>query len=219
MGSEDKIQIVWFKRDLRIEDHRALVSAARSGPVLPLFIVEPELWQAPDMSARQWAFVCECLNSLRESLAELGQPLIVRIGDALEILERAHQRYGQIKLWSHEETGNGWTYARDKNVARWASANGTEWEEIRQTGVVRRLTSRDGWAKRWDTFIENGEKNLVTPQRRKNAPTVQASISVTSCPRAFAASAASTPMGPAPITKVRISPRGRAGCRPEPSGR
>ena len=157
MGSEDKIQIVWFKRDLRIEDHRALVSAARSGPVLPLFIVEPELWQAPDMSARQWAFVRECLNSLRENLGELGQPLIVRIGDALEILERARQRYGQIKLWSHEETGNGWTYARDKNVARWASANGTEWEEIRQTGVVRRLTSRDGWAKRWDTFMAEPE--------------------------------------------------------------
>lgn len=117
MGFEDKIQIVWFKRDLRIEDHRALVAAARSGPVLPLFIVEPELWQEPDMSARQWAFVRECLNSLREDLAALGQPLIIRVGEASEILERARQRYGQIKLWSHQETGNGWTYERDKSVS------------------------------------------------------------------------------------------------------
>ena len=157
MGFENKIQIVWFKRDLRIEDHRALVAAARSGPVLPLFIVEPELWQEPDMSARQWAFVSECLNSLREDLAALGQPLIIRVGEASEILERARQRYGQIKLWSHQETGNGWTNVRDKKVFRWASAHGVEWAEVRQTGVIRRLASRNGWAKNWDAFMAEPE--------------------------------------------------------------
>jgi len=36
------MQLVWFKRDLRIEDHVALVEAAARGPVLPLYILEPE---------------------------------------------------------------------------------------------------------------------------------------------------------------------------------
>ena len=43
------ITIVWFKRDLRIHDHVPLAEAARAGTVLPLYIVEPELWRAPDL--------------------------------------------------------------------------------------------------------------------------------------------------------------------------
>ena len=36
------LQIVWFKRDLRTVDHRPLVEAAARGPLMPLFVVEPE---------------------------------------------------------------------------------------------------------------------------------------------------------------------------------
>ena len=76
MRRSDPLQIVWFKKDLRIEDHTALSAAAKAGPVLPIFIAEPDLWQQPDMSARQWAFVQECLSELGTGLAKLGQPLI-----------------------------------------------------------------------------------------------------------------------------------------------
>lgn len=50
------MNIVWFKRDLRINDHAALIEASRRGPVVPLYILEPELWQQPDMSRRQYIF-------------------------------------------------------------------------------------------------------------------------------------------------------------------
>ncbi|MEM9377640.1 MAG: deoxyribodipyrimidine photo-lyase, partial [Pseudomonadota bacterium] len=151
MASET-VQIVWFKRDLRVHDHRALAQAARRGPVLPLYIAEPDLWQQPDMSARQWDFIAECLAELRSELARLGQPLILRVGDAVEVFQSARNRYGEIALWSHEETGNGWTYARDLSVADWVKQNGVEWTEIPQSGVIRRIKSRNGWAKRWDAF-------------------------------------------------------------------
>ena len=41
------LQIVWFKRDLRIVDHQPLEAAVERGLVLPLYVVEPELWQQP----------------------------------------------------------------------------------------------------------------------------------------------------------------------------
>ncbi|MEM6653752.1 MAG: deoxyribodipyrimidine photo-lyase [Pseudomonadota bacterium] len=156
MASET-VQIVWFKRDLRVHDHRALAQAARRGPVLPLYIAEPDLWQQPDMSARQWDFIAECLAELRSELARLGQPLILRVGDTVEVFQRARNRYGEIALWSHEETGNGWTYARDLSVADWVKQNGVEWTEIPQSGVIRRIKSRNGWAKRWDAFMAEPE--------------------------------------------------------------
>lgn len=144
------VHVVWFKRDLRVEDHGPLARAAQHGPVLPLFIAEPALWQQNDMSARQWAFAAEGLSELNAALGELGQPLVIRVGDAADILADIHAQFGIAALWSHEETGNGWTFARDKRVAAWARAAGLPWHELRQTGVIRRLKSRNGWAKAWD---------------------------------------------------------------------
>lgn len=144
--------ILWFKRDLRTSDHPALAAAAR-GRLLPVYIAEPDLWAQADASARQWAFVAESLADLRMALAGLGAPLIVRVGDAVSVLEDLRAGHGATRLVSHEETGNGWTYARDRRVAAWARERGVDWQELPQSGVVRRLASRDGWAGRRERFM------------------------------------------------------------------
>ena len=144
------LQVVWFKRDVRIHDHPPLAQAAEAGPVLPLYIAEPELWAQPDASGRQWAFAADSLRELQATLGTLGQPLCVLVGDAVSIFRRLHAREGIAALWSHEETGNGWTYARDRAVQAWAREAGVPWHEIRPFGVRRRLASRDGWARAWD---------------------------------------------------------------------
>jgi hypothetical protein len=70
------LQVVWFKRDFRIADHRPLARAAQAGAVLPLYIAEPDLWAQPDASARQWGFAAESLAELQQALAErLAPPL------------------------------------------------------------------------------------------------------------------------------------------------
>lgn len=146
--------ILWFKRDLRVADHPALArAAAKGGPVLPLHVVEPDYWRLPDTSHRQWAFTAECLGGLRSVLARLGAPLVVRVGDAVEVLERLRIAHGVTALVSHEETGNLWTFDRDRRVAGWARANGVLWTEVPQFGVVRRLASRDGWAAARDSRV------------------------------------------------------------------
>jgi deoxyribodipyrimidine photo-lyase len=146
------LNVVWFKRDLRVADHRPLALAAQagSGPVLPLYIVEPELWAQPDTSARQWQFAAESLAELQAALASFGQSLCVMVGEAVATLRRLHESHGIAALWSHEETGNGWTYARDLAVKAWALAAGVPWHEARQFGVIRRLKSRNGWARAWE---------------------------------------------------------------------
>jgi deoxyribodipyrimidine photo-lyase len=153
MTCREAHQIVWFKRDLRVEDNRALAGAAARGPVVPLYVVEPDLWAQPDMSARQWSFVAECLSELRARLAQLGQPLVIRTGDIDHVLEDLRADLPIGALWSHEETGNGWTYRRDRRVAAWCREAGIPWHEVQQHGVVRGLASRSGWAGKWDSFM------------------------------------------------------------------
>jgi deoxyribodipyrimidine photo-lyase len=143
-------QLVWFKRDLRVQDHRPLAIAAERGPVIPLYVIEPELWARPDAAWRHWAFIRSCLQTLDRDLTRLGQPLILRRGDVTAVLDELHRATGFSTVWSHEETGNGWTFARDQRVAAWVRDRGVEWIELPQNGVVRGLQNRDGWATRWE---------------------------------------------------------------------
>ena len=145
--------LVWFKRDLRVHDSPALARAAGMGAVLPVYIVEPGLWALPDTSARQWDFTAEALADLRGQLGDLGAPLVVRVGDAVDVLQRICRQNGITHIISHEETGNQWTYARDLAVHAWARGIGIAWEELPQSGVVRRLQGRNGWAARRDAFM------------------------------------------------------------------
>lgn len=129
--------LVWFKRDLRVADHPALTFAAGLGRVVALYILEPDYWRQPDTSGRQWEFTEDSLAGLRAELAALGVTLALRQGEAVEVLERFCRRHAITRMASHEETGNLWTYARDRKVAAWARAGGVEWTELPQSGVLR----------------------------------------------------------------------------------
>ena len=61
-------RIVWFKRDLRLHDHTPLAEAAREGPVLCLYVVEPGLWAQPDAALQHYHFVQESLHDLAQAL-------------------------------------------------------------------------------------------------------------------------------------------------------
>ncbi|MCW1918282.1 deoxyribodipyrimidine photo-lyase [Rhodobacter sp. KR11] len=145
--------ILWFKRDLRAHDHPALTLASE-GPVIPLYIAEPELWAQPDASARQWEFIAESLTELRQTLAGLGAPLVVRQGEAVDVLARLARSHRVSHLISHEETGNLWTFARDRRVAAWARDQGIVWTELPGQGVIRRLKSRNAWSRQRDAFAQ-----------------------------------------------------------------
>ncbi len=140
--------IVWFKRDLRIQDHAPLLAASRLDcPVIPLYIVEPEYWQQPFASRRHWHFIHDCITELNENLADLGQPLIIKVGEAVDVIDELHRDYGVTQVFAHEETGNGWTYARDRSVARLCVDRKIELREFPSNGVVRKLRSRDDWSR------------------------------------------------------------------------
>jgi len=139
--------LLLFKRDLRVADNPALALAAvRGDGVLPLYVVEPAYWALPDTSARQWRFTAECLQGLHDDLAALGAPLIVRVGEMETVLADLCRAHAITEIVSTEETGNLWTYARDRRVAAWARDAGIAWQEVPQQGVQRRLPARDGWA-------------------------------------------------------------------------
>lgn len=146
--------LVWFKRDLRVQDHAPLVAALAHADAAALFVLEPAWLASPECDGQHVDFALSCLAELRASLAARGLPLIVRVGEAVSVLAQLHQEQPVTHLLSHEETGSGWSYTRDKQVAAWCQANQVTWQEWSQNGVVRALGSRSGWASRWQSRMD-----------------------------------------------------------------
>jgi len=150
-----RLQVVWFKRDLRLTDHAALhaalTAAAGRGPTLGLVVYEPSLWSLPDASGRHAAFYAEALADLLKEAQACGLPMLVVKGEMLEVLQTFLAASGDgFHLHSHEETGNWASFERDKFVASWCRDHGVSWFELPQNNVVRRLKDRDQWARHWD---------------------------------------------------------------------
>ena len=78
------VTVVWFRNDLRLEDHAALTHAVERGSVVPLFIWAPDEegdW-APGGAHRWWLH--ESLGALDAALRAKGSRLVVRRGPSLE---------------------------------------------------------------------------------------------------------------------------------------
>jgi deoxyribodipyrimidine photo-lyase len=144
------IQIVWFKRDLRIEDHAPLCSAIEKGRVMPIYIFEPSVMGHADYSARQLEFIRESLLELQNQFHEIGLTLRIFHGEALEIFERLSQKFDIEGIYVHEETGNDLTFQRDLSVIKWTKAKRIGFIESPTNGVVRGLKDRNGWSKEWE---------------------------------------------------------------------
>ncbi|WP_424968903.1 deoxyribodipyrimidine photo-lyase/cryptochrome family protein [Dinoroseobacter sp. S375] len=153
-ASDPILTVLWVKRDLRLEDNAALCLAAAQGPVLPLYVIEPDYWALEDTSYRQWAFLRGAVEDLRQRISDRGGQLAVHTGTVIDALERIRAAHGRFRLMAHMETGNAWTFARDTAVRAWCRARNIPIEEVQQYGVWRgRDLSRNAWSKRWDAMM------------------------------------------------------------------
>ena len=141
--------LIWFKRDLRVRDHAPLAAAMGFENAVGLVVIEPQWLDSAECDPRHVGFLLDCVAELQGDLAARGLPLLVRTGALPQVLQTLRHEFAFTHLFSHEETGPGWSYARDLAVAEWCREQGVHWTEWPQTGVVRRLRSRSGWAGRW----------------------------------------------------------------------
>ena len=153
--------VVWFKRDLRLHDHAPLAAAQAFERGLGLYVIEPDWLQSPECDPRHLAFALDCVADLRRSLAAIGLPLIVRVGTVPQVLSDLQREFGVTHLFSHEETGPGWSYSRDKAVAAWCRHLNVVWTQSPQNGVVRPLRSRSGWAAAWARRMDAPQAALL----------------------------------------------------------
>jgi deoxyribodipyrimidine photo-lyase len=90
--------VLWFRQDLRLRDHPALVAAAAAGPVLPVYILDddaPGRWRMG--GASRW-FLHGALEELAAALKERGGFLALRRGKATDILRELAKDVGAASV-------------------------------------------------------------------------------------------------------------------------
>ena len=83
--------VMWLRRDLRMRDNPALLSALADGPVTALFVIDPVLWSGAGRARRAWLAA--------NVLALAGRlPLTIRYGDPVEVVPAVGAGAGAVHI-------------------------------------------------------------------------------------------------------------------------
>ncbi len=133
------ISICWFRRDLRLADHRTLTQAAADGPVVALFVDDPAFERS---GAVRRSFLRASLASLDSSM---GGALVVRRGDPVAVVAALADEVGAGAVYASEDFGP-YGRRRDEAVAVRLAADGRELRLVDRPYAVRpgAVTKGDG---------------------------------------------------------------------------
>ena len=150
------INIVWFKRDLRLTDHEPLYHAQQSGlPILLVYFFEPSVMTHDDSDVRHWRFVYESILDLQAKLDSFSAKIYYFHNEVKEVFEELTKSYEVNSVFSHQEIGNKITFDRDIEIQQYFTENAIEWKEFQLHGVIRKLKSRKDWDKRWENVMRH----------------------------------------------------------------
>lgn len=162
------INILWFKRDLRLQDHLPLKTAIEDDlPILMIYIFEPSLIAAPYSDERHWRFVIESINDLNIQLKKYNQRINTFYGEVIPVLKQIISLYKIQNVYSHQETGTWLTYQRDIEVKKFLKENSIRWKEFQNNAVIRGLKNRDNWNERRSEYLS---EPLDNPRLEKLTP-------------------------------------------------
>ncbi|MCW2635423.1 MAG: phr [Blastococcus sp.] len=136
------VALLWFRRDLRLADHPALLAAVEAagpdGTVLPVFVFDDRLWRPSGHPRRR--FLLDCLADVGE---QTGGALVFRSGDPVTVVKQLVEETGAVSVHVSADAGP-YGRRRDDAVGR----------ELGSVPLVRtgspyavtpgRVTKRDG---------------------------------------------------------------------------
>ena len=175
--------LVWFRRDIRVQDQPALSTACEEcDEVIPLFVFDEPLLQSHEFGLACVNFMLGCLDELQASLATLGLTLQWRRGSQVDEVCRAAMEWkADVVYWNRDYEPRA--KARDRQIHQQLAQMGVsvrtfkdhvvfEAEEVRGvTGepLQRYSAYRARWWAKWQT-VKPTPRAIPSPSRvRKKA--------------------------------------------------
>ena len=178
-----KRAIHWFRRDLRITDNTALAAAAKEAEeVVPVYVVSDWKKMHRWTGAPRQTFLCGSLSALEGNLRSIGSALIVREGEAEEVLVKLARETEADAVFTNRDPdlfGRG----AEQRVAKMLAEDGRELRTFKDAAIHERDEVKTGgggnfrvftpystaWAKLEKPAAGPALKKLKTPSGIKSA--------------------------------------------------
>lgn len=120
-----RVNIMWFRRDLRLNDNAAFYHALREGtPVVPVFIFDRNILdKLEDKSDRRVEFIHAALEDMQQQLVQLGSTMEVYYGFPEQVYESLAEKYDLAHVFTNHDY-EPYAQERDATVEKLLHRNG-----------------------------------------------------------------------------------------------
>lgn len=105
MVENQKINLFWFRRDLRLEDNTGLFYALQdASPVLPIFIFDSDILDLlEDKKDPRLEFIHQSVTTLHLQLSSLGSTILVKQGKPLDVFKQLFKEYSIASVFTNRD--------------------------------------------------------------------------------------------------------------------
>ena len=174
-----RLNIFWFRRDLRFSDNAGLFHALQAGlPVLPIFIFDRNILERLDNPRdRRVEFIYETLLALQQKLAALQSSLQVFYGRPAEVFSELCRIYAIGRVFTNEDY-EPYALERDAEVETLLQQQGVGMSAFKDQVIFSKqeVVKEDGMAytvftpysRKWKSILFAEEKKYLQPFLSEN---------------------------------------------------
>ena len=165
------VNIVWMRRDLRLEDNTALFHALKTREnVLLLFIFNPDILERlevrPDFRVN---FIYKTLVGIKETLEKIGSSIYIAHGRPQDVFKKMADEFHICSVYTNRDY-EPYSLLRDLNVERFLKINKIEYHSYKDNVLFEKdeLVKDDGkpytvFTPYKNKFLEKFNKEMVRP--------------------------------------------------------
>jgi deoxyribodipyrimidine photo-lyase len=133
------VNIMWFRRDLRLEDNAALYHALKSDkPVVPVFIFDKNiLGQLENKSDLRVAFIHAALEDMQKALKELKTTLEIYYDTPEKAFKKIFERYAVGKVFTNHDY-ELYAIERDAAMGKYANRQGATFHSFKDQVIFEK---------------------------------------------------------------------------------
>ena len=142
----EKINIFWFRRDLRLHDNCGLFNALIAGKkVLPIFIFDQEILSKLPKNDARVTFIHQELKNINHQLKKFRSSLAIYIGKPKEVFKSLQEKY-QIDTIFCNHDYEPYAIQRDLEIKELLSSKNTSFKTYKDQVIFERneITKKDG---------------------------------------------------------------------------
>lgn len=141
------VNIMWFRRDLRLSDNAALYHALKSGnPVVPIFIFDRNILdKLEDKADRRVEFIHAALADMQQQLTDMGSSLHVFYGFPHEVWPTILRKYKVEKVFTNHDY-EPYALERDEDIKQVLLHEGIDFQTFKDQVIFEKdeVTKDDG---------------------------------------------------------------------------